>query len=100
MEHSLLTSIIEKRLESVIRKGLKSSGTRCISISPSIPLREREEQLKEFVEIVRNNMEQIYSPVPDRDSTNTAKTNLEIPTITGGAGIGKVVMKHWFMSLD
>jgi hypothetical protein len=54
----------------------------------NIPLQERSEQLRDVVGHVAGNLERIVKP--KQQISNTAKTDLLIPTFTGGSGIGKV----------
>ena len=63
-----------------------------------IVLMERDEQLEKIVTIVKNNIEKIS--IDPKIVTQTTKTDLVIPTITGGSGIGKVTVLFLYISLD
>ncbi len=54
----------------------------------NIPLQERSNQIDNVISSVRKNL-RIFS-TPKEQISNSAKTDLLIPTFTGGSGIGKV----------
>jgi len=54
----------------------------------NIPLQERSDQLQVVLKLVGNNLDNMVKP--KQQISNTAKTDLLIPTFAGGSGIGKL----------
>ncbi len=90
---SLTSCLVEETIETIIQRAIKGVGTIDMTNNelPNIPLQERDEQVKKVVTIVGNNMNNMSgSQAAQGAITGKAKTDLVIPTFTGGSGIGKV----------
>jgi len=79
--------------ETVMRRVLQSvKKIDSKNVVHNIPLQECSDQLQVVLRYVHNNLHNIIEP--KQQISNTAKTDLLIPTFAGGSGIGKTTLAY------